>query len=428
MNVNCGINNEISRNMKRIIAILFPICFVISAYGQITDNLVALGFEDVRVLDVDNTTYVSWEDNRYRSSYTGVSVALRSILEVADTCHNVEFIVTKGGLPQLHLATSSHDVSGYRNSRISFDELVEQMDIDFDTDATWKVLASEPKKNASSWKADFVVYPQLGLDNSTLDDLYLYYINLAPAFEMELWKGAKFTLQGIFPIVTNVEGTHKMVRPGYITLSQDFDLKKGFKLQAVAGNFSANRAGALLRAKWYSKNGRFEVGGNVAGTVQSIVTPGNGWTFSKNMRMSGALYAQYYVPKFNTELKLQYDRYVYGHNGVRADLKRHFGEYTIGVYALYVKCDDADNNFNAGFNFSIPLPGKKYMQHRKARIRPARDWNLEYSIKAIWNRDGLEDLTKHVVPSLNDGDAGLFLQPDYIRHFIIREYEKGKQQ
>lgn len=412
--------------MKRIIALLSTICFIVNANGQIADKLVSVGFENVRVLSEGGTTYVSWEDNRYRSTYTGISSALRTILDETDTCNNIEYIVTRADIPQLHLAVRSSDVSAYKKGSIDFVELVENMIIDTSTDEPWRKLSSSKSQNSSSWKADFVIYPQLGLDNSSLDELYLYFVNLAPAMEMELWKGAKFTVQAIVPLATNMDGFYSKIRPGYITLSQEFDLKSGFKLNLTGGNFNSNRAGGILDLKWHNKNGRFSIGARAGLTVQSIVTSQKGWTFSKNWKPSGSIYADYYIPYFNTDVKAQYIRYLSGYNGARADITRHFGEYTIGLYAMYVKCDDADNNFNAGFNFSIPLPGKKYMKNRGARIRAARNWGMEYSIKAIWNREGLVDVAKNVKPSVNEGDAGMYLQPDYIRHFIIREYQKGK--
>lgn len=413
--------------MKRLIAILFPVCFMLNAYGQISEQLASLGLEDVRTMTDDETTYVSWEDNRYRSTYTGISAALRAVLEVADTCHNVEYVVTRAGIPELHLAMTSQDIAELKGGVIDFVELIHRMTIDYDTDASWHKVQSAPKQNRASWKADFVIYPQLGLDNTTLEELYQFYINLAPAMEMELWKGARLTLQGVFPIVTNMDNQFKKIRPGYMTLSQDFDLNKGFKLRVTAGNFNSNRAGGAIDLKWRTKNGRLEVGARTVLTVQSIVTSEQGWTFSSNPKFSGSLFADYYIPRFDTEVKAQFLRYVYGDNGIRADITRHFGEYTIGIYALYVKCDEADNNYNAGFNFSIPLPGKKFMKNRGVRVRPARNWGMEYSIKGIWNHDGLNNVTKNVKPSHTEGDAGLFLQPDYIRHFIIKEYQKGKQ-
>lgn len=44
-------------------------------------------------------------------------------------------------------------------------------------------------------------------------------------------------------------------------------------------------------------------------------------------------------------------RYLYGDYGLRGDCTRHFGEYAVGVYAMYV-----EGEVNGGFHFAIPCP------------------------------------------------------------------------
>lgn len=424
MNANFGIKT--GKYMKKILLLIFVICYVFCANGQVAESLVSLGFENVRSADGSSATYISWEDNRYRSSYTGISVALRAILNSTDVNKNHEFIVTKNGIPQLHLAANAEDIALYKKGEIDFADFTDRLIIDYETDKAWSKLSNVPLKNRASWKADFVIYPQLSLDNSTFDVLYEYCVSLAPALEMQMWKGAKLTLQAQIPVFENMND--KRIKPGFITLSQEFDMKNRLKLKVTAGNFNANRAGGIVDLKWHSKNSKLELGARAAASVQSFVHPVNGWKFSKKVRFSGSAYADYFIPRLNTELKAQLVRYVYGYNGVRTDLTRHFGEYSIGLYALYVKCDEADNGFNGGFNFSIPLPGKRYAKNKGVRVRQARDWGPEYYIKSIWNDDHLKDVTKSINASADEGDAGLYMQPDYIRHFMKIEYQKGKQQ
>ena len=66
----------------------------------------------------------------------------------------------------------------------------------------------------------------------------------------------------------------------------------------------------------------------------------------------------YYVPEVNTLVKVEGSRFIYGDYGIRGTLSRYFGEYIVGIYGMYT-----DGAKNAGFNFSIPLPGKKRKRH-----------------------------------------------------------------
>lgn len=103
------------------------------------------------------------------------------------------------------------------------------MGISYDTDEAMEVLKKRHRTlNSSAGKVDIVVYPEVKLENSSFDRLYTYYVNLAPAVEMALWKGAELTAQVVFPVATNLKGQYKKIRPGVIALSQEFCFGKGF--------------------------------------------------------------------------------------------------------------------------------------------------------------------------------------------------------
>ena len=84
------------------------------------------------------------------------------------------------------------------------------MGISYDTDEAMEVLKKTHRTlNSSAGKVDIVVYPEVKLENSSFDRLYTYYVNLAPAVEMALWKGAELTAQVVFPVATNLKGQYK---------------------------------------------------------------------------------------------------------------------------------------------------------------------------------------------------------------------------
>ena len=410
--------------MKHILSILFLSSLTLLAKAQMVDVLVEDGFENVRASRTNDVTYVSFEDNIYRGTYTGLNKALQLILASVPEDDALDVVVADLGQPRLHLAVDAQMIGDYRQGKISLSEVYTKMLIDNDYDASWQMLKriSKRQTNSSSWKADFVIYPQLSLDNTYLDELYDYYFNIAPALEMTMWSGAKLTLQAIVPIATNMSGQYNRFRAGFLTVEQNFTLSHGFKVRLVGGNFNNNRAGVQFEGKWNSQNGRVEVGAKVAGTVQSIVTSKKGWTFSDKWRATANAYMSYYVPQYNTELKLQGNRYVYGDYGIRGDIIRHFGECTIGLYGMYVKSE-----FNGGFNFTFPLPGKKFMPHRSVRIRPAYNWSMEYTIKSVWDGKNMSrEVAKKFATSPDENANHRFYQPDYIRYFMVQEAEKSR--
>ena len=87
-------------------------------------------------------------------------------------------------------------------------------------------LPAEPLQPFAG-RAELVVYPQLTLDNAWLDKLYGTAINLAPALQLRLWKGAQFIGQAIFPIWNNMGGPNDYIRVGVLAVSQSVHLQIG---------------------------------------------------------------------------------------------------------------------------------------------------------------------------------------------------------
>ena len=142
------------------------------------------------------------------------------------------------------------------------------------------------------------------------------------------------------------------------------------------------------------------------------------WSLTRKPQLDARLYGRVYVPGWNTELTGEAVRFVYGDYGVKGSMIRHFGECTVGLYALYT-----EGQVDGGFNFALPLPGRKYNRRKSVRLKPADYFTYEY--RAI---------TKGV-SSVNDNPGTLyttitgenrtrgFYQPEYIRYFLMKDYE-----
>lgn len=429
--------------MKKIISLLFVTFLYIGAYSQtsqdnISKSLAASGFENVKVVGLDNNIYIGVEDNDYRNSYMAVAKALKVILATVgkrDNISDVDIVFTENNLPHLHIGISKESIESYTNNEISFAILVNSSVIDYDVDKVWnKIQKSKVKPlDRSAWKVDLVVYPQLTLGNHHMEESwYDYSVSLSPAVQMQLWKGASFTAQVVLPIAQNLGGEAKFVRPGVIALSQKFDFGAGFKSMLSFGNFTTNRMGGVADLSWRSKNGRFTLSANGGVTVQSLVTDDKGWRISDHKRMTGSLAASYYVNPLQTMLKVSYNKHIYGDNSLRADMQRHFLNYTIGFWGMYVIKD-----FNCGFNFSCPLFPHHSNHNKGFRIRAARSWDMEYSMKSLYkvedvNVDGEVvqnydlNVGKSFFTSPDERSGANFMQPDYIRYFVAKYGDRVK--
>ena len=334
---------------------------------------------------------------------------------------NLELVALDGnGIPQLSISLPDTLIAGYKSGEISLKEVYERMEMSYDTDRPMGLLkGSTGVINRSAWKADIVLYPEVSLENSTFDKLYSYRVNLSPAVEMDLWKGAKATAQVVFPIATNMKGEYKKIRPGVMTISQEIRFRNNFLARIVAGNFTDHRIGAQAEVKYRTGNGRVELGAQIGTTGYSAITD-DGWYIGTRQRINAAVKGSLYVPQFNTQLDLQAGRYLYGDYGLRGDCTRHFGEYAVGVYAMYV-----EGEVNGGFHFAIPLPGKKWNRNHAVRMKPAEFFAAEYSMVS-WGEyaDRKMGYTYQTRPAENRSNG--FFQPEYIRHFLIKSIEKER--
>ena len=404
--------------MSKYLIVLLLSAASISLRAQVAEKLQQLGMENIRmVTDGDNTT-VAFEDNVFRGTYRGIGKAIEAAMKGMHR-GNLQMVVLEHSIPQLCITLPEKVITGYKEKRITIGEVYRQMGISHATDEAMEILKKTHKTlNPSAGKVDIVVYPEVKLENSSFDRLYTYYVNLAPAVEMALWKGAELTAQVVFPLATDLKGQYKKIRPGVIALSQEYYFGKGFLGRVAAGNFTNNRMGIQAEMKYRTTNGRLELGAVAGSTVQSIITNDEGWYISRKQRMNAALKASVYEPHFNLQFDLQASRYLYGDYGVRGDCTRHFGEYAIGVYGMYT-----DGEINGGFHFSIPLPGKKWSRNRGVRIRQADYFAMEYSMES-WGRYADEKMGETYRTRPDENRSSRFFQPEYIRYFLIKEANK----
>lgn len=397
--------------------IYFLIYFLLgtSAYAQVVEGLKSIGMENIRCAQSDDITTVSFENNVYRSTYNGVGKAIDVCLKNKIE-GNLQLVVLENQIPRLCITLPDSLLQTYQHGQISLTQVYERMGISVDTDQAMEALKDSGKEEASAaWKVNVVVYPELFLENNTFDELYTYAINLNPAIEMELWKGAKLAAQVVLPIATNLNGEMKRVRPGIIALSQDVRFKHNIFGKLTAGNFTNNRIGAQLEVKYRCNNGRMELGALVGSTGLSTITREDGWYISTRQRLNAAVTASIYEPHTNLQFDLRASRYVYGDYGLRGDCTRHFGEYAIGLYGLYT-----NGEINGGFHFAIPLPGKKWSRKGFVRIKPADYFAWAYGMVAHGKYVD-EQMGRSYSVRPNENRSSNYYQPDYIRYFLIKE-------
>lgn len=381
--------------------------------GSYTSLLRQMGMENIREVADPEGVYLCWEDPVYRGPVRGLAEILRTLAVQEDLVQDTHLVILENGLPQILVKVSAADWADYREERISWADFVNRLLLTYETDDVMRRFSGTKTEHRSAGRVDFVVYPQLQLRNSWLDKIYGASVNIAPAVEMQLWKGASFTGQVIFPIWNNMVGEMDYIRAGILTLRQEIRLPKRWMASLTVGNFTQQRIGADLQFTWRTANDRWLLGARGGLTGASVVQEGR-WQVSRWERLSGAVWGRYFEPHYQLELELTAERYIYGDYGARFDCVRHFGETTVGLFAMV-----SGGEANGGFSFSVPLPRKKRMQRKAVRIRLPEYWGLTYEAQSgneyAERRLGRRYQTDPVVSRTNR-----FYNPDYVRKQLMR--------
>ena len=342
---------------------------------NLTQMLVSLGFENVHMIISKDTFKLAYENNIYRWDVKGLIVILDTMVNYVLPETHLEIVTLNDGIPIFETRIMACDWIGFRNGIISKKELDDKIQESFLTDKSWKELKQVQKSNSNLFKFDFIIYPQIYIQNIYFDKIYEMQFNIAPALEFSLWKGNDITAQVILPVYNdhdlNVEGNY--IRPGFITISQEFRLPGPFFSRVTLGKFNADRYGVDLWMTHPFRNPHWEASINVGITGRTYFYRGILFLFEE-ITPSWNLKASYYYSRFNMQFDVSGGKYLYGDYGMRIDCTRHFGETAIGLYAMY-----SGGTPNGGFNFTVPLPPSKRGKRHHVRIYPPRYFDWEYN-------------------------------------------------
>ncbi len=317
---------------------------------DVIDQLVSLGFENVRCVQDGSDWIVTVENSAYKVQSQGANKAVNCLLSAGLSRQgSCRLILTHQNVPQLTLTLPQGTT------------LPEECQVRYGVDDSWSKVKGQSKENTSLFKVDLRVYPQLYLKNYFFNGrVYDSMFELSPALEAQLWPGAKFTAQVVFPLwAQGYDGYVTTIRPGYLTLEQKFLLPFNIQGAATVGNFDNQCYGGDLDLMYPFRNQHWTLNGRVG-----VVGIGNFYGF-KNFYYNGETHVywsvgpDYYWRKYNTQFRLRAEQYLLNEIGVKFEAIRHFRYLSVGFYAE--KCNKAD--FNGGFKFIAVLPSFRQKRH-----------------------------------------------------------------
>ncbi len=403
------------------LSLLITLLMSLAVKGQdqkysIIQKLEDTGFENIRLHQSEEDLTIGVENNIYRWNVRGISAALDKVSEQAPSEGMIRLVMLRFGIPQVMITVPAEQWQNAHDSTLKH-TLDSTLQVSYRLQKAWQTIRDQKPENRNTFKFDFVFYPQFYLTNLTFNTIYEVQFNIAPALQLSLWKGMQLTAQVILPIysyngVFGEEG--KLVRPGFLVLSQDFRLPGPVFGNISIGNFNNYRYGVDFNLMYPFPNQRWDVGLNAGLTGYSIFRK-DGWEFGKLETVTFFVSAGYYLPRFNLRFRASAGRFLYGDYGGRFDLTRMFGETAIGFYAAYsIETSDGAGYPNAGFHVSIPFPPGKRLKHRRLRVDLARyfEWEYNGATELIYNR--------YYERRPNENRSEHYFNPVYLQQEIVK--------
>lgn len=371
------------RNNIRNVLLLVGLLLTCKGQAQdremLMDSLCSMGFENVRALSVGDRLLVSLENNVFRWDVDGICDAMDVIAKDADKDQRIVLYVLDNGIPQIEIICEADKWKKYQDGKLGRKTMLHDLTVTYNLGDGWKKLKSKPVWNSNINRVDMVIYPQMALQNTGFNQIYEIQLNVAPAIEVDFWRGMTFTGQTIVPIVNDLGPEGDNVRPGFITMTQKFRLGKNYFGRIALGNFNSNRYGvdaSVYKPLW---NDRVEVELNVGYTGTSAFFDGQ-WITEPIDKITGYVKTKYYEPTYDLQMGLSFGRYLQGDYGFRGDMTRHFGSTSIGFWVLVSDGRfNGGGKFNGGFHFAVPLMFKKRKRQRTVRVLPAPYFDWEYN-------------------------------------------------
>jgi hypothetical protein len=168
------------------------------------------------------------------------------------------------------------------------------------------------------------------------------------------------------------------VRPGNITLNHFTALEDNFYFSITAGFFDKNRTGAMVDFYKVFLDGVVELGANIGFTGYYSFTGITTEYYDKTKYLTALLSAQYRYEPYDVVGRLTVGNHLYNVFATRFEVMRQFGEVQIGFFAM-----KSNDDYDAGFNFRIPIPPSKYSKFKWIRLRPSESFGWEYRAKGF---------------------------------------------
>jgi hypothetical protein len=222
------------------------------------------------------------------------------------------------------------------------------------------------------YKFDFWIQPYFAAIFGNFDRPVQSNTSVALQTQFFILPGLSFNTGIMFPIINQLDGRHKTIRPTATYLNK-FIASGSHFISATVGLFNNDQYGLNVQYRQVDLSKPWSYGLE-AGLTGYYYYPKGGIYAEIPDQLLLLADVAYRIDRADVTLKLTGGQFLWRDKGARMEMIRQFTNVEIGFYAV-----KTENGSTLGFNFAVPIPPGKIAQGRKARLRTTDEFRWEYT-------------------------------------------------
>jgi len=330
------------------------------------------GFENLQEFYSEDQYTLFYEDNLYRFPADGLYQVLE-LINISTKASNAKVVILNKGVPIVEMRFTSRDYAKLKTKNSTIEDFLSVATIDF-TDEKYN---PEKTLNNSYFKTDLSLRFQLDYTLGNFDNPIRQRVNFQPYLSTDLSKGVNFETYYNVPEFDELGFMEPQV--GILRLSNDVKLSKVDFLNMSVGFFNYNRLGLSFDyLKFlYKDNLRWNVHMGITRFGRLNKDLIMFYDLSTDLRVDFFSELNYRINKYDMDLSFRYGSYILGDIGYTAQIKRYSGQRFIGLF--YKK---SNYGTMVGFDFSLPIPIRKYNRKLPIRTKLFDHFYLPYNYRS----------------------------------------------
>ena len=389
--------------------IIVVLLFFNSLLGQNIAKLEALGFENLQEIKTPEIYSLFYEDNIYRFPADGLFKVIQTIS--ANESNQFKIVILNKGIALVEMVFLNRHLKEFQDEKITIEEFLASSAIEF-TDVK---AGQDGVENPSYFKTDinmrFVVDYTLG----NFDNPIRQRVNFQPMIDTDLSKGVNF--QGFYNYPEFDDLGYREPQVGLLRLSNDFKIDNTSFLNFNFGFFTFNRLG--ITANYLKFLYRDKLSMNVHSGLTRFGRLNKDlilyYDLNTDLRLDFFADLTYRINRYDMDLTFRYGSYILGDVGYTAQIRRFLGQRFIGLF--YKK---TNYGTMVGFDFSLPLPIRKYGRKLPVRAKFYDRFYLPYNYRSDTEVGLLYYQGDNIISRMTD------YFPEILKKGVLRASKRGR--